>query len=212
MPRLIVLQGPDLGKVFSVDRNLTIGRLSSNDIQLLDEQTSRQHARLEFGSAGVVAVDLGSRKGIEVNGRKVDRQRLTHGDSLAIGTTVLRFEDAENGAPPALPAEPEAASPGRPAGFRVNPPAELDAERRPTAPPPPPRRASARPAAVAEPAPAADARRVRRSTAPASPAATALKLLLGIVILVLVFFASKWAGYAAVQRVLRDLSSRPGGK
>ncbi len=152
MPRLIVLQGPDRGQIHDVGHTVTIGRLSSNDIQLRDEQASREHARLEVNGHEVVVVDLGSSKGLEVNGRRVSRQRLEHGDSLTIGVSVLRFEAARDGAPPPLPEgdpgrtlvamEGSAAGADGGVGFRVNVAGEAPS----VGSPPPSRRPTARPA------------------------------------------------------------------
>lgn len=217
MPRLIVLQGPCAGKVFPVDRTLSIGRLSSNEIQLLDEQVSRQHARLEVADGGFLLVDLGSRRGVAVNGQKSDRRRLVHGDALTIGASVLRFESDSASEPPPLPTDAaEVAAPvPRTGGGRVKGPGE-PAEalaRRPTVAPRPPSRAptplpkpdDAAPAAAALPEP-----RIRRGTpAPRGPLGSFVRIVLGVLILTIVLFASRWVGIQAALRVLREQPPPP---
>ncbi len=216
MPCLIVIQGPDQGQTFDVDRTVTIGRLSSNDVQLRDEQVSRQHARLEVGSGGVVAVDLGSRKGIQVNGKAVDRHRLSHGDSLLIGTTVLRFETGD-APPPPLPGNSGAgAEPAPPP--RVSPRPETPGPvRRASAGPlgaadgrPPSRRLTPRPAiaeVAASEAAGADVNPRRRGAVSAPQRTSLVQVLLGAVILAVVFWVSQWVGFQAVQQVLKDRPS-----
>jgi pSer/pThr/pTyr-binding forkhead associated (FHA) protein len=38
-----------------------------------------------------VVIDLGSTNGTEINGKRVNRHRLTPGDRLALGETTLEF-------------------------------------------------------------------------------------------------------------------------
>jgi pSer/pThr/pTyr-binding forkhead associated (FHA) protein len=68
-----------------------IGRGAGVSISLDDPDVSRHHARLEVDADGVVVEDLGSKNGIFVRGsRVVERVRLGHGDTFAIGE--LTFE------------------------------------------------------------------------------------------------------------------------
>jgi DNA-binding CsgD family transcriptional regulator len=72
----------------------TIGRAAENDVVLdADPQVSRTHAVLERGGAGWAVLDDGlSRNGSFVNGERVTRQRrLTDGDVLRVGNTVILF-------------------------------------------------------------------------------------------------------------------------
>ncbi len=70
----------------------TIGRSKECDLAIDDPSVSRKHAELRHEGEGVSLVDLGSTNGTEVNGRRIDRARLTHGDKIAVGQTELRFE------------------------------------------------------------------------------------------------------------------------
>ncbi len=70
---------------------MTIGRSASNDISLQSLLASRLHARLVFGPGNVLIEDLGSRNGVLVNGKKIRRVRLQHGDEIRIGDCDLRF-------------------------------------------------------------------------------------------------------------------------
>ena len=92
MPKLLVTQGPSRGAVFTVADGATVGRAWNNTIQLMDEQTSRNHARFAQSPKGIEIEDLGSRNGILVNGRHVPRAALKPGDEIQIGDTLLVYE------------------------------------------------------------------------------------------------------------------------
>ncbi len=64
----------------------TVGRTTHADFILDAALVSRLHCRLTADSgAELVVEDLGSTNGTIVNGQKVDRQTLAHGDRLTIG-------------------------------------------------------------------------------------------------------------------------------
>lgn len=75
-----------LGKI-----NTTVGRGLTNDIVLTDERVSWQHARLECGPAGCTVVSLDPNRGIQVNSVPQARARLSPGDVIALGNSLLRF-------------------------------------------------------------------------------------------------------------------------
>ena len=66
-----------------------IGRDPSCDIVLNDDRCSRRHAVLEETEMGLVVRDTGSANGVFVNGRKLERSRLSPGDTIRIGETIL---------------------------------------------------------------------------------------------------------------------------
>ena len=74
---------------------LVIGRASNADIRLDDTGVSRQHAEVRREGDDVILVDLGSTNGSSVNGRVVERVRLTPGDRIEMGRTVLVYERDE---------------------------------------------------------------------------------------------------------------------
>jgi transcriptional regulator with GAF, ATPase, and Fis domain len=79
-----------------------IGRAIDNDIRLAGHQVSRHHAQLERDDDGVWACDLGSSNGTEVNGRKIERQKLVPGDQVRVGRAdmVVVQDPALAAAPP----------------------------------------------------------------------------------------------------------------
>jgi hypothetical protein len=70
-----------------------LGRSREADCVFDDPNISRRHAELRRGSTGDwQIVDLGSTNGVKVNGRQVDRSRLSPGDEVALGTTRFTFD------------------------------------------------------------------------------------------------------------------------
>ena len=95
-PRLVVVESPVLesGAVFSMASTVSLGRNSENGIALGgDDFASGYHARIEPANGEIWIVDLGSRNGTFLNGRRVDeRARVVAGDLLRVGATDLRVE------------------------------------------------------------------------------------------------------------------------
>jgi len=94
MASLFVVRGRDQGKHVQLAAPVTrLGRDSTNDIQLLDNEASRGHA--EIRSDGVTGryevVDLGSSNGTLVNGERISRRALVSGDRIEIGGSLLIF-------------------------------------------------------------------------------------------------------------------------
>ena len=75
-------------------RRVVIGRAKECDIQIHDPNASRQHAELVREGTAYWIVDLDSTNGMELNGRRLKRAKLEHGDRITIGSTELLFERA----------------------------------------------------------------------------------------------------------------------
>jgi hypothetical protein len=72
-------------------RRVVIGRSRDCDIQLADTNVSRRHAELRQEGASYWIVDLGSTNGLEVNGKRVKRAKLSDGDTVTVGSTAVIF-------------------------------------------------------------------------------------------------------------------------
>ncbi|HSE39431.1 MAG TPA: ATP-binding protein [Acidobacteriota bacterium] len=84
--RLIVNPGSQEREEFTLkDGPNTVGRARDNDIVILDQSLSRHHARIDVGPNRVRIIDLQSRNGTWLNGKKVEEGVLTHGDSIKWG-------------------------------------------------------------------------------------------------------------------------------
>ena len=82
-----------------------IGRDPSSDLVIDDPQVSRFHARLTESDGYVVLHDLQSSNGTMVNGARVTRTVLIHGDTIAIGDTEISFTQEEDASQEVRPAE-----------------------------------------------------------------------------------------------------------
>lgn len=71
--------------------SLVIGRGDWCDVMLPDPGCSRRHAEIRREGDEWVMIDLGSTNGTEVNGKRVNRHRLSVGDRLVLGETTLEF-------------------------------------------------------------------------------------------------------------------------
>ncbi len=95
VPVLRVVEGPGAGAYLVLrGPRYTVGRGKGCDLVLPDPRVSREHARLERGPEGTEVVDLGSTNGTFVNGQRVRRRRLRHGDRLQVGGAVLEYREA----------------------------------------------------------------------------------------------------------------------
>jgi DNA-binding NtrC family response regulator len=92
MARLIVVDGPDLGREFDVPiRGGGIGRGETNLVVLTDPSVSRQHCMIEMRDGALCLVDEGSRNRTMVNGRQITVHPLEAGDEIVVGTSKLAF-------------------------------------------------------------------------------------------------------------------------
>ena len=93
MASLFVIRGRDSGQHFELlSVSTTLGRESTNQIQLHDTEVSRNHARLDRGSDGAWSlVDLNSSNGSFVNSQRISSHNLTSGDRIQLGSTLMIF-------------------------------------------------------------------------------------------------------------------------
>lgn len=86
-PAVLIVSGPagDRSEVPLAPLPFHIGRLGENQLTLRDGRISRRHARIVFEQGAYVIEDLGSRHGLFVNGARVSRHVLRHGDRIGFG-------------------------------------------------------------------------------------------------------------------------------
>jgi pSer/pThr/pTyr-binding forkhead associated (FHA) protein len=76
----------------ALDRDvLHIGRSPSADIVLDDATVSRRHAVIARQDGATVLLDDRSRHGVLVNGERIGRAVLRHGDEIHLGAVQLRY-------------------------------------------------------------------------------------------------------------------------
>ena len=101
---LIVLHGPDEGRIFQVNGDaVDVGRDTSCRIRLSDSQISRRHIELLHDKNGLTLHDLSSRNGTSVNGRPVNKIILNDGDLIRIGQTSMHCNLTNGDASPSDP-------------------------------------------------------------------------------------------------------------
>ena len=92
-PQIIVVDGPLAGRRFEVgEAGLRLGRSSSNDIHIPDEELSRNHCLFEaVGETGIRLTDLASANGTILNGTAMgdDSALVKEGDTIVVGSTTL---------------------------------------------------------------------------------------------------------------------------
>lgn len=115
--RIVVEAGPDRGKSFPIpETGCDLGRGTQNTVVINDGEASSRHCRIEFRNGELWVVDLCSTNGTYVNGVDINPEtpvpgsagtqdsRLSDGDQVRIGTTLLRIRKTPADAPaPPLP-------------------------------------------------------------------------------------------------------------
>ena len=92
MPSLFVIRGNDQGVRFDLTPGtMKVGRDSSNDVQLHDTEVSRHHAELAWNGEDFTLHDRNSSNGTFVNGARVREHRLSSGDQVQIGSTLMLY-------------------------------------------------------------------------------------------------------------------------
>ncbi|MGD8525588.1 MAG: FHA domain-containing protein [Thioalkalispiraceae bacterium] len=91
MAKLILTHEGAVIKEFNLDKErTTVGRKPSNDIQLDDPTVSGQHA-VFLNLQNIYIEDLNSTNGTLLNGKKVNKRQLEHGDVVRIGHHEMKF-------------------------------------------------------------------------------------------------------------------------
>jgi phosphoserine phosphatase RsbU/P len=81
---------------------LVFGRSADVDVTCSDSSMSRRHARIGADDNGWFVEDLGARNGTFLNGARIEgRARLSLGDEVKMGATLVRFAGAPPPPPPA---------------------------------------------------------------------------------------------------------------
>lgn len=94
--RLIMQKGAGpKGKTWPlVGKVVSLGSGPENSIRILDGAVSGKHAGVAIDGNKFEIVDLGSKNGVLVNGKKTPRRFLRNGDVITLGMTEFKFESA----------------------------------------------------------------------------------------------------------------------
>lgn len=90
-PRLVVRDQAGNAREFIISKTpFTLGRQPENDLVLLDNRISRQHARILGDGEAWTLEDAASRHGTYVNGERVEICQLKDGDVISLGVADAR--------------------------------------------------------------------------------------------------------------------------
>lgn len=92
MARVKVAVTKSLEKVYTIRQGMTVGRDPKNEIQLLAQPVSRNHAQFVVDGEVVRLLDLRSSNGTKVNGQRISEATLDEGDVIDIGGVLMTFE------------------------------------------------------------------------------------------------------------------------
>jgi hypothetical protein len=92
--RLVLIKGGEETSFPLIRDAYTLGRHRNNDIVISDPKVSSFHARIDRTPDGFVLVDLKSRNGSFVNGRRIGTENalLKTGDEVRLGTARLAYK------------------------------------------------------------------------------------------------------------------------
>jgi serine/threonine protein kinase len=92
--QLIVISGPDAGRVFSLEdgQTIVIGRGQASNTQINDPRMSRIHCQVQADGGKTWLLDNGSSSGTLVGGEKITRHELKPGEVFQVGDTQIRFQ------------------------------------------------------------------------------------------------------------------------
>ncbi len=78
---------------YSLSEKTRIGRHPVNSVRLADREISKEHAEISLIGSDFWIQDLNSSNGTFVNGRRVTRIRLSDGDEITLGGTLIVFRN-----------------------------------------------------------------------------------------------------------------------
>lgn len=100
---LVVIEGPDAGKVFPIPDVVTaVGSSAACDVRLSDSSISRHHFTLREEAKGHLIRDEGSTNGTLLNGTPIREAFLKPGMMIRLGQTTLEFREKNQ----SIPVEP----------------------------------------------------------------------------------------------------------
>jgi len=96
---LVVLQGPDRGRVLNLQENheYIIGRSHECDFQVdqSDRAVSRKHVRIKAGKGSILVENLSQTNPVQINGKAVSRATVKAKGQFQVGITLFSLEMAE---------------------------------------------------------------------------------------------------------------------
>ncbi len=105
--RVVVIEGPDAGKVFTLDptspSRILLGTSPACEIRLSDPTVSRRHAAFEPSGRRYKLIDFQSTNGTFVDGTMIGEAYVRGGEVVRCGSTAMSLEEGEAAPSPPLP-------------------------------------------------------------------------------------------------------------
>ncbi|MFH0947188.1 MAG: FHA domain-containing protein [Planctomycetota bacterium] len=114
----LVVEGDDPREI-PLSEVCRIGRDKGNEVALEDPGLSRRHCRIFREGADYILEDLKSANGTFVEGKRVDRAKLRHGDRISLGEVTLLVDLEDSAGAPAAESELRREEPGTGARFEL---------------------------------------------------------------------------------------------
>jgi len=89
---LEIIAGESVGRTIPLADNLTLGRGPLNQVAFANPGISRHHAEIVLEDEGWMLRDIGSTNGTHVNGHRITQQLLRVGDTIEIGSVVMKVK------------------------------------------------------------------------------------------------------------------------
>jgi DNA-binding NtrC family response regulator len=90
--RLVISHDDRVRRVSVTSATNTIGASADNDVVIACTGVSRHHATLKHNGETLIINDAGSKNGLLVAGRRLDRVELSPGDSVQVGRALMKLE------------------------------------------------------------------------------------------------------------------------
>ncbi len=94
MAQLIVVEGPNRGRTFEVEKKVTLGNGDGVEVKLDDRRAGERQAEIRLAETGrFEIVNLDPKKKLLVNGVVTKRIKLSHGDWITVAESTLVFSE-----------------------------------------------------------------------------------------------------------------------
>src|SRR5437588_3830120 len=94
MAQLIVVEGPNRGKTFEIDKRATLGNAEGVEVKLDDRRAGERQAEIRLVDTGrFEIVNLDPKKNLLVNGEVTKKAKLSHGDWITVAESTLVFSE-----------------------------------------------------------------------------------------------------------------------
>jgi diguanylate cyclase (GGDEF)-like protein len=94
MAQLIVVEGPNRGKTFEIEKKVTLGNAEGVEVKLDDRRAGERQAEIRLMETGrFEIVNLDTKKNLLVNGEVTKRAKLSHGDWITVAESTLVFSE-----------------------------------------------------------------------------------------------------------------------